>query len=84
LNARKGLKLICVYIVYKMISDKLKDERNKIIALAKKERNQLYYQKQKENRKTCDVCNVEVLPSYWNAHVETKRHLKWASLKNTQ
>jgi predicted HTH transcriptional regulator len=63
-----------------MISENQKEHRNEIIAILRKERNAKYYEQQKTNRKTCEVCACDVLPTYWKKHILTKRHSKWAGI----
>jgi hypothetical protein len=64
-----------------MISENLIQKREEMKKLAKKTRNEAYYQKNKENRKECDVCCCLVSANYWEKHLETKRHNAWAEIK---
>ncbi len=69
-----------------MIPEELKEEREKLCKLAKKERNKKQYDKTKAEKIRCPICKCDVDKYYYPAHVETKRHKKWASLveKNVQ
>lgn len=57
-----------------MIPDNLKEKRAEIRKQRKKESNIEYYKKLKDNMKVCECCACAVVPSYWNKHLETKRH----------
>lgn len=63
-----------------MISEDLKEKREAIKKMARKERNRQYYEKVKQNKKRCEICWVDVLPYYWDAHIKTARHNNWSSL----
>lgn len=67
-----------------MISDELKEERKKMVKLAKQERNKKTYEKTLSTCMTCDVCAIKVNKYYWKTHIETTRHKKWCELKKTQ
>ena len=67
-----------------MIPEDKKQERQEMKRLAKKMQNKKFYEHQKENMKECPVCACLVLPSYWNRHIETKRHKTWEKNKKSQ
>jgi hypothetical protein len=64
-----------------MISDEQKTKREEMKKLAKKARNESYYEKTKANRIECEICSCSVASSYWSAHIQTKRHTKWEEIK---
>lgn len=65
-----------------MIPDHLIEQRKQLTKLSKQEQNQRYYEKQKRNKRVCECCCCEVLPSYWKTHIKTSRHKKYEEYKN--
>ena len=64
-----------------MLSENMKTQRDEILKVSRTERNKAYYEKLKQNKKTCEACCCEVIGSYWDKHLETKRHKKYAEIK---
>lgn len=67
-----------------MIPEHMKQQREEMKKLARKERNKKYYERVKESRVRCEACSVDVLPYYYATHIETTRHKKWAELRLLQ
>ena len=64
-----------------MLSENMKSQREEIIKASRIARNKAYYEKLKHNKKTCEACCCEVIGSYWEKHLETGRHKKYAEIK---
>ena len=64
-----------------MLSENMKTQRDEILKISRNERNKAYYEKLKQNVKTCEACCREIGCSYWEKHLETKRHQKFADIK---
>lgn len=63
-----------------MISEAQKIEREKIKKALRKERNHQYYAS--IPRRTCEVCCIDVVQTYWDKHVNTIRHKRWSAVRN--
>lgn len=59
-----------------------RESREALKKMSKKDRNEKYYQNNKEDYKVeCEICSCAVNKYYLKVHEKTKRHLKWAELK---
>ena len=64
-------------------SESLKSQREKLLKISKQERNKAYYEKVKQNKRTCEICCCQVTPSYWDKHLTTSRHEKFERLQES-
>lgn len=63
-----------------MIIESMRQQREELKKLAKKERNEKQYSKTKNDPVTCEVCGSCFSKYYLEKHVETARHKKWVGL----
>ena len=63
-----------------MISETQRKHREELKKITRQTRNAKYYENIKANMKTCNVCGCDVIPTYWNKHIETKIHKTWGAI----
>lgn len=63
-----------------MIPEHLIEERKNMVKMAKKNRNDIAYEKRKTDMTQCEICNREISKQYHEAHTKTKRHIELESL----